>query len=60
LKSLVIALFTAICLSCVLAGCASNRSTTGIEGSGRGSGVEVFGTIDTGVSRTTTKSAPAR
>ncbi len=47
---------------CFIAGCASGGySNTGTGASaGGGSKVEMFGTIDTSISHTTNKSAPAR
>lgn len=55
LASLVASALAALALTSTLTGCAGTAPADGSPGAGR-SGVEVFGTIDAGVSRTTNKS----
>ena len=56
MKTLAIALFALVALS-LGTGCASNGGTaTSGASAGRSSGIEVFGTIDAGVTHTRTQS----
>lgn len=60
MKSIASTLLATLAL-CFVAGCASgNSSNSAGAGASSGSGVQVFGTIDAGVTHTTTKSGPAR
>lgn len=55
LKSLVFAAFSALML-CLVTGCASNGGASNSVGTPvGGTGIQMFGTIDAGVSRTDTK-----
>jgi hypothetical protein len=55
LKSLVSAVFFAL-MACLVAGCASNGGASNSAGTPVGAtGIQMFGTIDAGVSRTDTK-----
>ena len=55
LKSLVSAVFFAL-MACLVTGCASNGGASNSAGTPvGGTGIQMFGTIDAGVSRTDTK-----
>ncbi|CAN5849526.1 hypothetical protein BH11PSE13_BH11PSE13_31900 [soil metagenome] len=57
--------FVSIAALCLAAGCASGNTSQGSSAAtsasgGGGSGIQVFGVIDAGVSHTTSKSTPSR